>query len=185
MGYARTLEKAWNDISGLAGKRHFSVSLLSDNYDIDLDKRTVLSSSCNVPAKDHISIILLHYLIQKSKLGSLPQISGEWIDFNELEGGSGYYPAFKKRTIARIIRKYGADPAAFLSISDRLPAKEERRGDAGMVIEALEGVPILITLEKADEEFGPDANILFDRNISKIFCTEDVVVLTEFVVHSL
>ena len=28
-------------------------------------------------------------------------------------------------------------------------------------------------------------NILFDKNISYIFCTEDIVVLTEMVVHSL
>jgi len=40
-------------------------------------------------------------------------------------------------------------------------------------------------MSKADEEFGPDANILFDKNISGIFCTEDIVVLTELIVHLL
>lgn len=57
--------------------------------------------------------------------------------------------------------------------------------DKRIVIEALEKVPILITLSRQDEEFSPDANILFDESIRQIFCTEDVVVLTEILTHSL
>ena len=44
---------------------------------------------------------------------------------------------------------------------------------------------MLITIWKADDEFGPDANILFDKNITKIFCIEDTVVLTEIVAHTI
>ena len=53
----------------------------------------------------------------------------------------------------------------------------------GIIIHPIQEVSILITISKADEEFGPDANILFDKNISDIFCTEDIVVLTEMVAH--
>ena len=65
------------------------------NYTIDLDKRTILSDSCNVPAKEYVAIILLHYLARKTLLKGLPPPTGEWIDFKELDGGEGYYPAFK------------------------------------------------------------------------------------------
>jgi hypothetical protein len=30
---------------------------------------------------------------------------------------------------------------------------------------------------RPDEEFGPEANLLFDKSITGIFCTEDIVVL--------
>ena len=185
MGYGQTLEKAWQELSGLTDKRRLSAAMLSDNYDLDMDNRTAVSSSCNIPSKDHITILLLHYLISKLKMGTLPPPSGDWMGFNQLEGGDAYYPAFRKRTIGHVIKKYGADPGALLKVSDRIPIKEVDRGDIGVIVQALEGVPILITMEKQDEEFGPDANILFDRSIQQIFCTEDIVVLTEFVVHSL
>ena len=54
----------------------------------------MLSFSCNIPAKDYTSILVLHYLARKLK--GLPPVKGEWISFKELPGGEGYYPSFKK-----------------------------------------------------------------------------------------
>jgi hypothetical protein len=185
MGYQQALEKAWREVSGATDGKLFSVRLLSDNYDIDISARSVMSSSCNVPAKDYAAIILLHYLAQKLAFRTLPEPAGEWIDFNSLPGGEGYYPAFKKRTIDRVLAKYGKDPEELLGVISRMPAKTANFGDASVVIYPFAEVGIMIKISKGDEEFGPDANILFDRNISKIFCTEDVVVLTEMVVHQI
>lgn len=169
MSYQEALKKAWDDLTAVSHNGETcAVKLLSDAYTVDLKNKTVLSDSCNIPAKEYISIIILHYLAKKLKLGSLPQPCGEWIDFRQLEGGEGYYPAFRKRTIDKILKKYGSSGK-----------------DMSMVVQVLESVPMLITTSKADEEFGPAANILFDRTISAMFCTEDIVVLTEIVAHSI
>ena len=52
-------------------------------------------------------------------------------------------------------------------------------------MEAFPEVPILVTIWKADEEFKAEANLLFDRSIRGIFCTEDIVVLAELVARAL
>jgi hypothetical protein len=54
-----------------------------------------------------------------------------------------------------------------------------------VIIEAFEGVPVLIKAWKADSEFGPDANIYFDKSITGIFCTEDIVVLAGMIASQL
>ena len=185
MSYALAVEKAWKGLATIAKEKRFSVALLSDTYDIDLDAKLVMSASCNVPAKDYVTILLLHYLAQKLALGKLPEPSGEWIDFNQLEGGEGYYPTFRKRTIEHVISKYGSDPDRLLGVLERMPAKKAELGDVSITIYPFKEVAILIKMSKADEEFGPDANILFDRNISRIFCTEDIVVITEMIIHQL
>ena len=185
MGYEQALEKAWGDILGLTEDKRFSAKLLADEYDINLEDKKVFSVSCNVPAKDYTSIILLHYIIKKLKLKTLPDPTGNWIDFRQLEGGGGYYPTFKKRTIDVVSRKYGSRPEALLDTTNRFCAKKVQIGDVGIVIEPLENMPVLITISKGDEEFPPDANMLFDESIREIFCTEDIVVLTEIIVHSL
>ena len=181
MSYKEALEKAWVEVSNLAQNSNFSIKLLTDEYNIDITKRNVFSLSCNTPAKDHIAIIILHYLIQKLKLKILPKPTGKWIGFRQLSGGDGYYPTFKKRTIEPILRKYGPKPEGLLDRIGRFPAKKAETGDTGIVLEVFEDVPILITIWKQDEEFAPEVNINFDESISKIFCTEDIVVLTEFV----
>jgi hypothetical protein len=185
MSYTAALEKAWSDTAGIAKEKRFSVKLLSDTYDIDLDTKSVMSASCNVPAKDYTVIILLHYLTQKLTFKKLPEPAGQWIDFNQLEGGEPYYPTYRKRTIDRIIKKFGQKPEELINAAGRFVSKPGSFKDVSVIIYPFEEIGILLKMSKADEEFGPDANILYDANISKIFCTEDIVVLTEMIVHQL
>ena len=183
MGYEAALKKAWEDLSKLKPVKNLSVKFLADEYSIDIEEGKILSLSCNIPAKDFVSILILHYLAQKLK--GLPTPTGEWLTFRELSGVEGYYDAYHKRCIEPIIRKYGKDPDAVKGVLDRLPAKLSEGGDVGIVLEAFANVPLLIKLWKADAEFGPDANIYFDASIKNIFCTEDIVVLAGIVAAGL
>jgi len=183
MSYEAALSKAWSDLEEVEVSKNISIRLLSDEYSVDLEFKQILSLSCNAPPKDYVSILILHYL--KKKLGGLPSVTGEWISFKQLEGGLGYYPAFKKRVIEPILRKYGLNPKAILELVERFGAKRIQAGDVGVLLEPFDGVPVLITLWRGNEEFGPEANILFDKSIKDIFYTEDVVILAEFIVHNI
>lgn len=183
MGYDVALNKAWADLLKLKPNEPVSVKFLADEYTIDLGGRKVLSLSCNAPAKDFTSILILHYLAQQLKC--LPRLTNEWLSFRELSGVEGYWLAFRKRAIEPIIRKYGSKPEAILDDLDRLPAKRVDQGDIGLVVEAFAGVPALVELWRKDDEFSPEANILFDKSITKIFCTEDIVVLAGIIASSL
>jgi len=175
MGYQIAIDKAWEDLARLNITEVFSIRFLADEYTVDPRQKRVISLSCNAAAKDFTAILILHYLIRRK--AGLPELTDEWVTFKELSAVEGYYPAFRKRAIEPIIRKYGGHPEGILSVLERLPARRVSQGDLGLVLEALEKVPVLITLWRSDEEFGPEANMLFDKNIASIFCTEDIVVL--------
>ncbi len=183
MSYDAAINKAWDELAKLNPEKNLSVKFLADEYTIDLETKKIFSLSCNVAAKDFTAILILHYLIQKLK--RLPALTGEWLTFRELSGIEGYYPAFKNRAIEPIIRKYGNNPQGLLQALERLPAKRVMEPDVSIVLEAFEGVVVLIKLWRADEEFGADANMLFDKSITGIFCTEDIVVLAGLVAASL
>jgi hypothetical protein len=175
MSYEAALSKAWSEIGRLSAEKKFSLKFFGDEYSVDASDRKIISLSCNVLAKDFVSILLLHYL--ERKIQGLPELSGEWISFKELESGESYYPAFRKRAIEPILRKYGSNPQAIIKGSD----SKIGNADAEVVKEAFGGVPILVEIWKGDDEFKAEANMLFDRSISQIFCTEDVAVLGGFV----
>jgi len=180
MSYKIALDKAWVRLNEIIGEeKRTKVKLLADEYDIDIVKRQILSLACNVPPHDHIAIIILHYLIQKLK--GLPKATGEWISFKDLPGGQGYFDAFKKRALNPVMRKYGENPQALNRCLDRLPGKKIQYGDVGIALEAFREVPVLVTIWGKDEEFSAEANILFDRSIKEIFCTEDVAVLSDII----
>lgn len=183
MGYEIAKNKAWDDIIKLTSERVFAVKFLADEYTVDLNTKKVLSLSCNIPAKDFTAVIILHYLARK--LESLPKLTGLWLSFKELSGVEGYYPAFRKRVIEPILKKYGTKPEGILESLGRLPGKKIDKGDVGIALEVFEGAPCLITLWRPDDEFGPEANILFDKSITQIFCIEDIVVLAGIIAISI
>jgi hypothetical protein len=175
MSYKVALEKAWEELKKGGGKSKFTVRFFADEYEIDPDARRVVSLSCGVPPREHVAVLLLHYSLRRA--GSMPEAGEDWISFKELPGGREYFDAFKKRAIDAVVRKYGDDPEKIFSCLERLPGRKFRYGDAGIVLEAFANVPVLITVWGRDEEFSADANVLFDRSIAEIFCTEDVAVL--------
>jgi hypothetical protein len=183
MSYEIAKNQAWDNLSGLTSGKNFLVKFLADEYSVGLEQKSVISLAGNVPAKDFTAIIILHYLIQKIK--GLPQLSGEWLTFRELAGIEGYAESFRKRAIEPIISKYGSNPEGIFSVLKRLPAKKADFFDASIIVEAFENVPVLIKLSKADEEFTPEANMLFDKSITSIFCTEDIIVLAQIMAAGL
>lgn len=183
MGYDIAINKAWDALSKLNPPKTLALKFLADEYTLDFSQKKALSLACNAPAKDLTVILLLHYL--EHKLKGLPPLTAEWASFKELSGVEGYLPAFRNRAIEPVIRKYGAHPEALLEVLERLPAKRVDQGDIGIVVEAFEGVPVMINLWRADEEFGPEVNMLFDKSIAKIFSTEDIVVLAGIIAGQL
>lgn len=179
MGYEAALKKAWEDLANLKAPKNLSVKFLADDYSVDTEAQKVLSLSCNSLAKDFLSILILHYLAQKLK--GLPKLSGQWLTFREFSGIEGYFDAFHRRSVEPLIRKYGKNPDALRDVLSRLPGKLSEGGDVSVVINAFEGIPVLIKLWKQDSEFGPDANMYFDASIKDIFCIEDIVVLSQMV----
>jgi len=162
MSYEVAINKAWEDLAKVSLNDNLTLKFFNDEYALDVKAKKILSLSCNVKAKDFTSILLLHYLIKK--LGGLPKVTGNWLTFREISGVEGYGPAFKERAIDPIIRKL-----------------KGLRQDKSMLLEALEGVPVLVKFFKQDDEFNADANIYFDSSIKDIFCTEDIVVLSGMV----
>lgn len=179
MGYEVALENAWKKLEEAPKGGSFSIKFLADEYTVNLDLKQILSLSCNIPPHEHISILILHYLVKK--LSGLPKVTGNWISFSDLAGGKGYFDAFKKRALEPIRRKYGRAPKALSNCLERLPGEKTQYGDCAVIIHAFENVPVLITVTGEDEEFPAEANLLFDSSIEKILCTEDVVVLADIV----
>ncbi|MBN1526364.1 MAG: DUF3786 domain-containing protein [Candidatus Omnitrophica bacterium] len=183
MAYDTALNNSWNGLAEVSDAGKHAIEFLADAYDINLEKRTVLSKSRNAPAKDYITILLLHYLIGISKKKCAP--SGEWVSFKEMESGRFYYSAFYEGAIKPIVKKYGEDPGKLSEAMKKFGGRDIETGDAGIEISVFPDVPVRIVIWKGDEEFEAEATMLFDKSISSIFSTEDIAVLARVLAHSI
>lgn len=177
------LNQAWKELKELSQEKTISVKFLSDEYIADIEKQCLYSLSCNIPAKDYLALLILHYLLKK--LQGLPELENNWISFRELAGGEIYYPVFRKRVLERVLKKYGQQPKWLSQVLDKLPSKKIHLADAALVVYAFQRVPILIAIWAGDEEFAPEVEMLFDSSICKMFSTEEIVILAEFVAKML
>src|SRR3989338_10421530 len=184
MPYTVALEKAWKDLEMISSGDKYSVSLLVDTYDVDIKEKTIFSNSCNIPAREYLAILILHYLIGSLKNTYVP--SGEWISFKQIEGGETYFPAFHKGVIEPLLRKYGKHPEGIFSALDRLGGCEKIDiSEAAIEITVFPEIRVRIIIYKGDDEFEPEANMLFDRSLTKIYSMEDITVFFHFIVSNL
>ena len=130
-------------------------------------------------------ILLLHYL-HGACSSSGAEITGEWISFQEVPDGKFYLDAFHRRAKNPMVKAFGHQPELLVKLAgEAFGAEPSDQGDVSVLVKALPLVPVALIIWKGDEEFPPEGNILFDRNIVEMLSAEDIAWLSGMVVYPL
>ncbi len=184
MGYEIALNKAWKEIKELASSSKYTVAFLTDTYEVRVNDQLVLLEPSGTPAKEEVAVLILHYLIGILKHGY--HQSGEWISFKDIWGGESFFPAYRKSTIEPLIEMLQRDSEGLLrTLVDRFKGRIVEGGDVSVELEAFPDVFIRVVIWNGDDEFLPEAIILFDKALTDILITEDIAALLYFLVCSL
>jgi hypothetical protein len=141
------------------------------------------SDTCTDPKDVPIQeqVLILHYL----QAGGLHFPTGNWIAYREIQGASFYFSAFVKRAIDPLKKTFGANIQGLVRAAEQLGGQVISAGDAGFEFRVLPRIPIQLILWEGDEEFPPEANILFDDTIGDILSPEDIAWLAGMLVYRL
>jgi hypothetical protein len=126
-------------------------------------------------------VLILHYLMAGNPTGPISR----WISYREIPGAFFYFSAFVKRAVDPLKKVFGQNTPAFKKTAERIHGKALEVGDAGFEFRVFPGVPLQIILWEGDDEFPPEANILFDASIGEILSPEDAAWLAGMVVYRL
>lgn len=174
MGYEASLCLAWEELEKLA-LQDCTLSLLGEDYLVRAKERAVLLTG-GAPAGQMQAVLILHYLTGILRHGY--RSSGEWISFKETRDGKLFWPAFQESAIKPLVQSFQTDPEGLVrNISTRLGGHRVEGGDVAVEVATFPGVLVRLIFWKADEELPPEASLLFDRNLTEIYSTEDVAVL--------
>jgi len=156
-------------------RKIITVEYLNRLYQVTLPNIEISAKNSEeaVPLRD--KILILHYLTQAKGT----PISNKIITYKELPEGMNYFPTFVKRAIKPLIDHFGKEPQQLVDAAGVLGGHRAEYGDAAVTINAFSRVPITLVLWRGDNEFPPEANILFDSTISDYLTTEDINVLCE------
>lgn len=126
-------------------------------------------------------ILILHYLQKTS--GAAPE--GANVDFKQVPQGGFYWSAFVSRALKPLLMAFGDSPDFYLQVATAMGGEPQPFGDAAARFTAFPLVPVTHVLWGGDEEFDPEASILFDATIPEHLSTEDIAALAGASVYRL
>jgi len=182
MSYEISLKMAWDELAALATESEYHVVFLSDRHLVRLSEKSILSEPSGNSADEVSSVLVLHYLIGILKCGFHPR--GEWISFKETRDGKLFWPAFQKSAIEPLVQIFSHERERLeRNLMEDLGGRMAEGGDLAIELAAFPGVMVRLVFWQGEDGLPPEASLLFDRGLTRIYSTEDVAVLLLAVVQ--
>jgi hypothetical protein len=165
------------------GQRSFWVPFLDRGYRVgypEFDFTDKEAPQQEIPLQEQV--LILHYM---EGAGNVSALSGEWIAYREIPGAAFYFSAFVKRAVEPLKKVFGHQVSLLPPVAALLGGDAIEYGDVGYEFSLLPKAPVRLVLYEGDEEFSPEANILFDQTAGEIFSPEDAAWLPSLLVYRL
>ena len=151
----------------------FYVNLLGVEYAISHPQYTI-EPQCVLP----MQTFLLRYLLESKTVAW----QGTWKTFREMPWGELYIKPYTGRVLTRAAFTFGTRLAAFKAACEKMGATAVSHGDAGYQFDFIGGYQMQILVWEGDDEFPPNAQILYSDNFSDGFAAEDRVVVGDILI---
>lgn len=153
-----------------------TMNLLGQEFAVTHPDFTIVGPT---PLTNAERILFLRYLLDGRY--SLP--GGQYLTYREFPWGEVYLQQFTGRCIKRFAFSYGSKPDLLRAVMEKMPAKPLSRSDAGYEVTLVNGLTIQFLLWLGDDEFPPNAQILFSDNFRYAFTAEDMANIGDIVLN--
>ena len=124
---------------------------------------------------------LLRYLLE----GKDTPWNGQWKTFREMPWGELYIKPYTGRVLTRAAFTFGTRIDAFRAACEKMGATALPHGDAGFAFDVIGGYKMQILAWAGDEEFPPNAQIIYSDNFAEGFAAEDRVVAGDILISTI
>ena len=161
----------------------FTVTLLGEAYVITWPEYTISADNPkafglkNIPTQT----FLLRYLLEGKK-------AGPWLSFKtfrEMPWGEMYIKPYTGRVLTRAAFTFGTRVNAFRAAAEKMGATKLPHGDAGYQFDFVGPYRMQILVWEGDDEFPPNAQVLYSDNFAEGFAAEDRVVAGDILISTI
>lgn len=181
--FAKADPKEMSQRSGIAfdGEK-FTIQFLNRTVFVLWPSMDVIFADDSKEAAPYTKILLSRLILEGCVVPSL----GEMKAYTEMPWGNVYAQQFRGRCILRLAFSYGNNLEGFKKACEGIggvPAKGS--GDALYDIEFVKGLMVRLILWVGDDEFPPQAQVLFSDNFPQAFTAEDIAVVGDTIINAL
>ena len=128
-----------------------------------------------------VQTFLLRYLLESKTVSW----KGSWKTFREMPWGELYIKPYTGRVLTRAAFTFGTRVAAFRAACEKMGALPLNHGDAGYQFSLIGGYAMQIMVWEGDDEFPPNAQVLYSDNFEEGFAPEDRVVAGDILISTI
>lgn len=151
--------------------KSFTVSAWGEEYVICPRERKIVCPGKKIhPPQDLFYLFVIYYLLKSKDITA----RNEWISEKDLPGGATFFRGPHEIPTGLITGRYGNDIEAFEKGCGQLQGSALDMADAAYRFTITPNIPVLVLYWCGDDEFPPEAKILYDRTISD-HLTSDIV----------
>lgn len=150
----------------------FTVTLLGRSFAISHPSYAIRALDGGALPNLPTQTFLLRYLLESKDVAW----NGSWKTFREMPWGEMYIKPYTGRVLTRAAFTFGTRVAAFKKACEKMGAVPLKHGDAGYQFDLIGGYRMQILVWEGDEEFPPNAQVLYSDNFAEGFAAEDRVV---------
>ena len=163
----RLPEVRWDADTG-----EFTVTLLGRDYAIAHPAYAIRALDGGDLPPLPTQTFLLRYLLESRSI----RWEGGWKTFREMPWGEMYIKPYTGRVLTRAAFSFGTRIGAFRAACEKMGAVALKHGDAGYQFDLIGGYMMQILVWEGDDEFAPQAQVLYSDNFAEGFAAEDRVV---------
>ena len=128
-----------------------------------------------------VQTFLLRYLLESKAVAW----QGGWKTFREMPWGEMYIKPYTGRVLTRAAFTFGTRIAAFRAACEKMGGIKLPHGDAGYQFNLIGDFGIQILVWEGDEEFPPNAQVIYTDNFAEGFAAEDRVVAGDILISTI
>ncbi len=156
----------------------FKVALLGREYEISHPEYAITPLDGGAMPPLPTQTFLLRYLLESRDV----PWGGQWKTFREMPWGEMYIKPYSGRVLSRAAFTFGTRVEAFRAACEKMKAVPLKHGDAGFQFHLVGDYRMQIIVWEGDDEFPPNAQVLYSDNFSKGFAAEDRVVAGDILI---
>ena len=121
---------------------------------------------------------LLRYLLESKDVSW----GGQWKTFREMPWGEMYITPYTGRVLTRAAYTFSFKLDAFRKAAEKMGGEAVKHGDAGYRFDLIGDYQMQILIWQGDDEFPPNAQVLYSDNFAEGFAAEDRVVAGDILI---
>ena len=159
----------------------FTVKLLGRGFAISHPEYAIRALDGGAVPPLPTQTFLLRYLLESKDVAW----TGTWKTFREMPWGEMYIKPHTGRVLTRAAFTLGTRVAAFRAAAEKMGATALPHGDAGYQFDLIGNYRMQIMVWEGDEEFPPNAQVIYSDNFADGFAAEDRVVAGDILISTI